>query len=214
MKPYYQDSMVTIYHGDCRKVLPELETTCESLLTDPVWPHRSSEIFPDVDADDLLVVAAQYAAASCRRLVIQVSVQTDPRWLALIPQSLPFQRVCWLEYARANYVGRHMGGDVAYVFGDCPNAKPGQTILSGRTIATDASDSRKANGHPTPRKYQHVRWLVKWYAGESLIDPFMGSGTTLRAAKDIGVKAIGVEIEERYCEIAAKRMSQAVMEFV
>ena len=106
-----------------------------------------------------------------------------------------------------------MTGDVAYVFGDCPDPAPGRTIMSGRKIATDSRDTRASNGHPTPRKYEHVRWLVNWYAGESVIDPFMGSGTTLRAAKDLGRKAIGIEIEEKYCEIAAKRMAQEVLEF-
>ncbi|KKK85110.1 hypothetical protein LCGC14_2776570, partial [marine sediment metagenome] len=68
-------------------------------------------------------------------------------------------------------------------------------------------------GHPCSRALGHFRWLVSWWSlpGETILDPFMGSGTTLRAAKDLGRKAIGIEIEERYCEIAAKRCSQSVM---
>jgi DNA modification methylase len=107
-----------------------------------------------------------------------------------------------------------MNDDAAYIFGDCPDSEQGKHILSGRKIHTDSTDKRSTNGHPTPRKLQHARWLLYWYAGRGLtVDPFMGSGTTLLAATLVGIPAIGIEIEERYCEIAAKRLSQEVFDF-
>ena len=109
-------------------------------------------------------------------------------------------------------------------------------VLPGRKVSTRGEDEnrrhvgknkdkvRDSNGrqvrdvaallpHPAPRHLKHVRWLVNWFSesDDVILDPFMGSGTTLRAAKDLGRKSIGIEIEERYCEIAAKRMSQQVM---
>jgi site-specific DNA-methyltransferase (adenine-specific) len=67
--------------------------------------------------------------------------------------------------------------------------------------------------HPCQKPVDLMRWIIaRAPSGETIIDPFAGSGTTLRAAKDLGRKAIGIEIEERYCEIAARRCAQEVME--
>ncbi len=69
--------------------------------------------------------------------------------------------------------------------------------------------------HPTEKPVELVSWFAELTTSEDdlILDPFMGSGTTLRAAKDLGRKAIGIEIEERYCEIAAKRLAQEVFAF-
>jgi len=70
------------------------------------------------------------------------------------------------------------------------------------------------NGHPCPKPVEWMRWLVQRAMDESdvVLDPFAGSGTTLRAAKDLGRHAIGIEIEERYCQIAAERCAQEVLD--
>jgi site-specific DNA-methyltransferase (adenine-specific) len=71
----------------------------------------------------------------------------------------------------------------------------------------------QADGHPTPKPPKLMGLFVRLHsqAGELVLDPFAGAGTTMRAAKDMGRRAIGIEIEERYCEIAAKRMGQEVL---
>jgi site-specific DNA-methyltransferase (adenine-specific) len=67
--------------------------------------------------------------------------------------------------------------------------------------------------HPTQKPIALMKWCLDIFSVGVVLDPFMGSGTTLRAAKDLGRKAIGIEIEERYCEIAAKRLRQRVLDF-
>ena len=70
------------------------------------------------------------------------------------------------------------------------------------------------HGHPTEKPIKLIQWCIEESRTEGIIlDPFMGSGTTLRAAKDLGRKAIGIEIEEKYCEIAAKRLRQEILSF-
>lgn len=227
MKPYYEESGITIYHGDCREVLPQLEV--EAIITDPVWPD-CEHIFPGIDAPALLSECLD-AAPSSRRVLIHLGIDTDPRFLSCVPEKWPFIRVCYLSYVAVGYAGRVLrDAEVAYVFGDPPKSRPGQRVLPGSTMASDKL-ATKSNGdkkwgrhreagletdhlpHPTARNLQHCRWLVKWFTEESLVDPFMGTGTTLAAAKELHRRAIGIEIEEKYCEIAAKRLSQEVFAF-
>lgn len=208
-KPYYEDEAVTIYHGDCREILPLLQPA-DAMITDPVWPN-GGHIF-GVDDPAALFAEALSVSPPIKRLAVHLGGLSDPRFLAAVPPSLPFMRVCWLAYARPNYYGRFLGqGDVAYIFGEPPRPRKGFTIIPAQTISTDSNGQE--NEHPTPRKLAHVRWLVKWFSveGETILDPFMGSGTTLRAAKDAKRKAIGIEIEERWCELAVRRMAQGVL---
>jgi len=213
VKPYYEHDGISIYHGDCREILPTL-LPAQALITDPVWPNASVPLAGS--EDPLALFDAMWGSLRWMpsRAAIHLGCDTDPRFLRLVPISLPFFRVAWLELVRMGYKGRlGMTGDVAYLFGQPPVSKPGQHIIPGR--CTDADSKGKQADHPCPRKLAHVKWLVRWWSepGDLVLDPFMGSGTTLRAAKDLGRRAIGIEIEERYCEIAAKRLEQGVLDF-
>ena len=223
IKPYYADDLVAIIHGDCRELLPGLDPI-ESIVTDPVWVNGSKELSGSDDPVGLLKQAATEFPRLCKRAVIHLGCDTDPRMLSAIPPALPFFRVCWLEYSCPMRKGRVLyTGDVAYVFGIPPISAPHRRVIPGRMISSRSDVRRGAlirhkefgrpiNGyHPTPRRYEHVLWLVGRQTDGDILDPFMGSGTTIRAAKDLGRKAIGIEIEERFCELAAKRMSQEVL---
>ena len=227
MKAYYQDEWVTIYHGDCREILPELERI-ETLITDPVWPN-SLPIF-GVNNPTQLFKEMCKAITQAERLVVQLGCDSDPRFLTAIPSSWPFIRVCWLDYACPSYKGRLLyTGDVAYAYGRPPSSIPGRHVLPGKYTSTKSDKlfqrhtGRNKKGrkptarpednlpHPSPRRLQHVQWLVWVFSDKQVVDPFMGSGTTAVASKYLNRKFIGIEIEEKYCEIAAKRCSQSVM---
>jgi DNA modification methylase len=212
MKPYYEHAGITIYHGDCREVLISLRGY-DTVITDPVWPNASVELAGWDDPVSLLKEASELLFA--KRLAIQLGCDTDPRFLSALGARWKFFRVCWLEFARVGYKGRLLHtGDVAYLFGEPPTSIEGQHVIPSRFM--DSSPvGQEVELHPCPRRINHVGWLVRWWseAKDTILDPFAGSGTTLLAAKGKGRRAIGIEIEEKYCEIAAKRLSQEVLSF-
>lgn len=212
MKPYYEHGGITIYHGDCREVLPGLEAV-GTICTDPVWPGASVELAGREDPYLLLSCALTLAPAAAR-LAIQLGCDSDPRFLGAVPAHWEFFRVCWLDVAFPNPKGRLLAGAVpAYFFGEPPPSRPGHQLIPG--MYRDSDSSGRGREHPCPRKPGHLRWILsKWAApGDIILDPFAGIGTTLRAAADLGHPAIGIEIEERYCEIAAKRLAQEALPF-
>jgi len=114
----------------------------------------------------------------------------------------PWGYSCWqpvLVYGRDPYLAKGLG---------CrPDAFATKRALRPPGYADD-------DGHPCPKPLDLMRWVVERVSverAEVILDPFAGSGTTLRAAKDLGRRAVGIELEERYCEIAANRMAQEAM---
>lgn len=224
MKPYYEHAGITIYHGDCRELLRGLPPV-DTVLTDPVWPNCS----PNLTGSDRpfeLFAEMCLGLPLTKRLIIHLGCDLDPRFLFAVPPYFKFLRLCWLRYACPTRKGRCLyGADVAHVFGEYPKSQPGRRVISGEYCSSRADARRKIvtkhkewgrscpGEHPTPRRLQHLRWLVSKWAEGIILDPFAGSGTTLCAAKMNGLPAIGIEIEEKYCEIAAKRLSQEVFEF-
>ena len=226
-KPYYQDTWVTIYHGDCREILPELEAL-ETVITDPVWPGTVVDLDGSQDPAGLFSDMCR-ALPPAERLIVHLGCDTDPRFLRGIPSSWNFLRVCNLDYTIPHYKGRILyTGDIAYVFGRPPAYISGRQLITGgcRSSVLDRQNMRHTGKHrrrtmahspedglvhPTPRRLEHVKWLVSQLSDNQVVDPFMGSGTTAVAAKYLNRQFIGIEIKEEYCEVAAKRCSQSVM---
>jgi len=217
--PFYQDDSCTIYHGDCREILPTLGQF-DLLLTDPPYEMVAtgggiaaqrkylSDIngFTDGGFDFSLLDRAENWMAFCAKKQLPrllTKAEQYPRWMLVTwnkPNPTPL--------SNGNYLP-----DTEYlVHAFQPNRCFGEFRDKSRFILYPAEQH---NLHPNEKP---VRVMVKMIAvgtmpGETILDPFMGSGTTLVAAKLEGRRAVGIEISEKYCEIAAKRLAQRVFEF-
>lgn len=210
--PYYSRDGIEIFCGDARDILPQLELSADVVIIDPVWPNAVPTL---AGADDPLGLFTEIAAHFPRltsRVVVHLGCDSDPRFLTAVPVSLPFFRACWLEYVRPHYKGRLMyTNDVAYVFGQPPPVEVGARVMPGRMVQTD--HRKRPAGHPCGRQLQHVKWLVRWYARGLVLDPMAGTGTTLLAAQQAGLPAVGIEISEAFCALAVDRLRQGVLPF-
>ncbi len=134
-------------------------------------------------------------------------------WMDAAPLSF-FHAVVWDKSARGNGLGWRFRRNYEFVM--VAHRKGGKLAWAEDSVAVPniirtAPESNTL--HPTTKPLDLVAQFIKWHttAGQLVLDPFMGSGTTLRAAKDLGRRAVGIEIEERYCEIAVRRLAQEVL---
>jgi site-specific DNA-methyltransferase (adenine-specific) len=199
---------VRIVHGDCRAILPGIEA--DALITDPVWPNCPAGLLAGwEDPQKLLAAALAVAPASIKRVVIVLRSDSDPRFLAAVPERWPFVCVQALPYAVPMYLGRVLGGtELAYCFGAPIPSREGRRVIPMWGPKAQPRD-RPANGHPCSRAMVHMEWLVQWWTepGETVVDPFAGSGTIPLAAERCQRHGIGIEIDERYCGLANERIA-------
>ena len=202
MKPYYADDAVTIYHGDCRDILPNLGTGFVA-ATDPPYGVRKAD-WDDSLPLDLLALTASHTDA--------MAVMPGVWNIGAMPDDLGPQKYVWtLSAYLTNGMTRGAVGFGNWI--PCLlYARPGLSLhrKDGDARAFIVGTEDKPD-HPSPKPLRVMTWIVSRLPEGVIIDPFMGSGTTLRAAKSLGRRAIGIEIEERYCEIAAKRLQQSVL---
>lgn len=208
MTPVYDTGGITLYHGDAREIVPMLGRVA-TVITDPVWPNVPAGLLAGSDDPaGLFADVAAHFPAIADRAVIHLGCNSDPRFLTGLPASMPFFRVHWMEYASPHYLGRLLyTSDVAYVFGEPPPSRPGGRVIPGKTVATGRTSARGRVNHPCPRSLEHCRYLVRWYGCGAILDPFAGSGTTLLAAAEQGIPAIGIEYEEEYIETIINRLT-------
>lgn len=238
MTPYYQDSAVTLYHGDCREILPGLESV-DVVLTDPPWlasksslrrvqggvaPSKSYSLaYGDLGEFDPSVITAciakatedcfflcgykelgfVIAAAGQHRGVFVWHKPNGGRTVAY-PAAMDVAFIVWAGQSSKLYEFQHWKSSLFSI--PVPSAGCMQTerylqFPNGPAL------------HPAQGPIELYQKLLAPYAGRdvSVLEPYCGTGTTLHAAKNLGLRAIGIEIEERYCEIAANRLRQEVL---
>jgi len=195
MTPYYADDYVTLYHGDCREITEWL--TADVLVTDPPYPNNAGHFDDAVRAAEGIVSGADFKDA----IIF---------WTELAPPPYTAQPLVAVHiWHRTNVNGRPY--EPAYHFADGPKKR--SDVLAYPAIFNGAGPGcREYLGHPTQKPAVIMRRLLDKTEGV-IADPFAGSGSTLAAAKFAGRRSIGVEVEERYCEIAARRLSQDVLDF-
>ena len=230
MKPYYEHAGITIYHADCLEILPTV-VDVDLVFTSPPYNLRGaagsmwSRLREGYGEHDDAMPHAEYV--TWQRTVTGLCWKSLSDRGALFYQHkpiakgngarLPFeligslplrQVVTWdrgigFQRTRLHYVPRYEWILVC--------AKPDFRITTLDVFDVWQVPPAHHEGHPAPFPLQLAALAIRTTAPRLVVDPFMGSGTTLRAAKDAGCCAIGIEIEERYCEIAAKRLSQEVL---
>lgn len=211
-KPYYQDDYCTIYHADCRDILPHLQPV-DLVLTDPPYGLGESNKkslsrgklakvrdYGEFQWDkgkvaqyliDTAINAGSYACIFGGNYYI---VPPQPSWLIWDKQNgtndFADCELAWTNYGTAARLKKHLWNGM---------------IRKGQ----------EARDHPTQKPLDVILWCIDLCPIEpqSILDPFMGSGATLRAAKDLQRKAIGIEISEKYCAIAVDRLAQEVLNF-
>jgi len=206
LKPYYQDDAVTIYHGDCREIVPQLGRF-DAVITDP--PYGCSATTSRGGAYSNFSIAGDNNA-ELRDWLISI---IDCPWIMFGSPRVPRPKCnAVLIWAKGEHTGM---GDLSFPW------KPdfeeiyisGKAFSGRRTSSVLRYNARIDSGrwHPTEKPIALMAELISKCVAQTILDPFAGSGTTGRAAKDLGRKCVLVEREERYCEIAARRMAQEVL---
>jgi len=230
VKPYYEHAGITIYHGDCQEILPSLPVPIDAVVTDP--PYNVGFVYGSYDdrrpEDEYLRwlcdvwCCAAYAHAKNILWFWQGIRVANGEARACLPSGWRVHHLgAWFKREFAGDLWK--GGHPAFTWEPIIwAASPGDVKFAGprgghegrdALIGNSSRHDRDAKGHPCNKTLSVVKSVVGWVEAGTICDPFCGSGTTLKAAKQAGRRAIGIEIHEPYCEIAAKRLSQEVLEF-
>jgi DNA modification methylase len=228
MTPYYEREGVVIYHGDAGEIAPSLGVFADVIVTDPPygvkWISGRGVRFGAITGDDgaTSIVDFLRPVVKCLRRGrhiycfgatdfgdLPVSGVVELVWDKGInglgdlscPWATSHERVMFGVYNLSATDRKRGGGNLV------------ARMRKSSILRCNRSHSVQVKNHPTEKPVQILREMIESSSrlGETVFDPFAGSGSTLVAALTEGRKAIGIEIEERYCEVAARRLSQEVL---
>jgi DNA modification methylase len=214
MKPYYEEPGITIYHGDCREVLPCIGHV-DLVLTDP--PYGIGEARGKNKSRTKLAVARDYGTSNwddmppaewvfgLLREISRYQIVFGGNYFTLPPSS------CWLVWDKLN--GNSDFADCELAWTNLPKAVRRLQWRWAGMLQQDMAH-KEYRDHPTQKPLSVIKWALAQAPEDCglILDPFMGSGTTLIAAKAFGRRAIGIEREQRYCDAAIARLRQDVLD--
>ena len=252
MKPYYANAGITIYHGDCREILPEIaDGSIDFVFSDPPYGHNNndgdlihrretalgrlpSDATPPLgrpiandgaEANDLARWAFgewnRVLAPGCCCCCCGGGGGPDPqfaRWSLWLDEAIGFKQMVVWDKGPMGMGWHYRRSYETVLVGEKPGAACrwfDETHAVENIIRKIGKIIPQAEDHPTPKPVALAEHFIRLHTrpDEIVLDSFMGAGSTLVAAKGLGRKAIGIEIEEKYCEIAAKRLAQEVLAF-
>lgn len=213
MKPYYEHAGITIYHGDCREILPSLGAV-DAVVTDP--PYGIGEARGKNKSRGKLAVAKDFGVSDWDdkppspwlfdwlREMSRYQIIFGGNYFGLPPSS------CWLVWDKDNFESDFADCELAWT--NLPKAVRRLTHRWAGMLQ-EPGYPKEARVHPTQKPLPVMRWALSHLPADvdTILDPFAGSCTTLEAAKLAGKRAIGIEREERYCAAGAKRLAQEVL---
>lgn len=236
MSLYYQDDTVTLYHGDSREVMAGMpDMSVKAVLTDPPYTERTHSkarsrshkekgidvinagvtAFGAITDEDLEYMLSECGRVSQGWVIATLDYRHAAQFDASPPPGLKCQRVgVWVKTNPTPQITGDRPAQgweaISYLHRD-----KGRSVWNGGgKHGNFVTPIAAPEGHPTAKPLQIFEEWVRLFTnyGDTILDPYAGSGTALRAAANNGRKAIGVELDERYCELIAKRCQQSALD--
>lgn len=217
IKPYYQDDYCTIYNADCSHILPQLKAI-DLVLTDP--PYGIGEAAGRNKSRTRNAFARDYGNDSWddqpidNQLMSKVAFTIAPRVIIFGGNYYPMPpSSCYFIWDKDN--GESDFADCELAWTNLKQAVRRKKYRWNGYLQEHMGRHKEQRFHPTQKPTEIMQWCIKIADGHGIndliLDPFMGSGTTLLAAKNLGRKSIGIEKEKKYCDMAVKRLRQEVL---